>query len=141
MAKKKQQPEENKDLLQLGQKSRSGRLLSEYIRAIGCECDQVIQPDTPKGCEPAMPRMVSKAEALARHIWSKALPHVDDEGNRHEPDLSYIRIVLERAEGKAGVVAEEKQDTGRETVPERVSRMNVERLNRMAHEAAGEPDA
>ena len=140
MAKKKAGQPENKDMLELGQKARAGRLLSEYIRAIGCETDQVVDPDTPKGCAPGMPRMVSKAEALARHIWSRALPRTDDDGNKHEPDLNYIRIVLERAEGKAGTVAEEKSDT-RESVPDRVARMNVERLNRMAHEAAGEPDA
>ncbi len=128
---------ENRDLLELGQRARAGRLLSEYIRAIGCECDQVVDPDTPKGCTPGMPRMVSKAEALARHIWSRALPRTDDEGVKHEPDLNYIRIVLERAEGKAGVVAEEKTDT-RETIPDRISRMGAERINRLSGEVLGD---
>lgn len=131
MAKRKKDNPENKDLLELGSKQRAGRLLSEYIRAIGCEVDQVVEPDTPRGCTPGMPRMVSKAEALARHIWGRALPRTDDEGNRHEPDLNYIRIVLERAEGKAGTVEAEKSDT-RETVPDKVSRLGVERLNRLA---------
>ena len=129
----KKSSKENKDMLELGQKARAGRLLSEYIRAIGCETDQVVDPDTPKGCAPRMPRMVSKAEALAYHIWRKALPHTDDDGNKHEPDIRYIHIVLERAEGKAGTVAEEKSDT-RESVPEKVSRLGVERLNRLAEE-------
>lgn len=127
----KKPTKENRDLLELGQRSRAGRLLSEYIRAIGCECDQVVDPDTPKGCTPGMPRMVSKAEALARHIWSRALPRTDDEGVKHEPDIRYIQIVLDRAEGKAGTVEQAKDGT-RETVPEKVSRLGVERLNRLA---------
>jgi hypothetical protein len=135
MAKKspKQPSGENPDLLQLGQKARAGQLLSGYLRAIGTECDQVILPDTPKGCTPGMPKMVSKAEALARHIWKKALQWTDDDGVAHEPDLNYVRIVLERIEGKVGTVEQEK-DPNRETVPEKVSRLGVERLNRMAEE-------
>jgi len=137
MAKKKAGQPENKDMLELGQKARAGRLLSEYIRAIGCETDQVVDPDTPKGCAPGMPRMVSKAEALAYHIWRKALPHTDDDGNKHEPDLNYIRIVLERAEGKAGTVAEEKSDT-RESVPDRISRLGAERINKISADVLGD---
>jgi hypothetical protein len=127
MAKKK----ENADLLQLGQKARAGALLSGYLRAIGTENTEVVIDDVPLGCPPGMPKLVSKAEALARHIWRKALRHKDDEGVTHEPDLNYVRIVLERIEGKAGTMAEEKGET-RETVPEKVSRLGVERLNRLA---------
>ena len=81
--------------------------------------------------------MVSKAEALARHIWSRALPRTDDDGNKHEPDLNYIRIVLERAEGKAGTVAEEKSDT-RESVPDRISRLGAERINKISADVLGD---
>lgn len=132
MAKKQKSPE-NPDLLQLGQKQRAGQLLSGYLRAIGTEVDQVVIEDTVPGCAVGMPKLVSKAEALARHIWRKALRHKDDEGVTHEPDLNYVRIVLERIEGKAGTMETEKADT-RETVPEKVSRLGVERLNRMAEE-------
>ncbi|MEN6335906.1 MAG: hypothetical protein ABFE01_16760 [Phycisphaerales bacterium] len=134
MAKKKS---ENKDLLELGQRSRAGRLLSEYIRAIGTETDQVVQDEVPQGCTPGMPRMVSKAEALARHIWRNALPRTDDDGTRHEPDIRYIHIVLERAEGKAGTVEQEKTDT-RESVPDKISRINAERINRISSEVTGD---
>jgi len=134
MAKRKS---ENKNLLELGSKQRAGRLLSEYIRAIGTEVDQVVQDEVPEGCAPGMPRMVSKAEALARHIWRKALPHKDDEGVKHEPDLNYVRIVLERAEGKPGTVEQEKEPS-REAIPDRISRINAERLNRISAEVMGE---
>jgi hypothetical protein len=133
MAKKKINSE-NPDLLQLGQKARAGQLLSSYLRAIGTEVDQVVTEDTLPGERPGMPKLVSKAEALARFIWRKALTHTDSEGNKCEPDLNYVRMVLERVEGKAGVVETEKTDT-RETVPDKVSRMGVERLNKMAEES------
>ena len=132
----KKPAKENADLLQLGGKQRAGRHLSEYIRAIGTEVDQVILPDTPQGCAPGLPRLVSKAEALARHIWRHALPWTDDEGMKHEPDIRYVGIVLERAEGRAAVMEQEKGDT-RETVPDRVARMSVDRINSIASEAAG----
>jgi hypothetical protein len=132
----KKQPE-NKDLLQLGSKQRAGQLLSGYLRAIGTETTEVITEDVPKGCAPGMPKLVSKAEALARWLWSKALPHTDDEGAVIPPDLRVVQIVLERVEGKAGTVEQEKDDT-RETVPDRVSRMSVDRLNTIAGEATGE---
>ena len=132
--KKKTQPEENKDLLQLGQKTRAGQLLSGYLRAIGTEIDQVIIEDVPEGCPPGMPRLVSKAEALARHIWKRALPSRSDDGTEHEPDLNYVRIVLERVEGKAGTMETEKGDS-RESVPDKVSRLGVDRLNRIAEES------
>ncbi len=135
----KKQPKENPDLLQLGQKSRAGHLLSGYLRAIGTETDQVVIEDTPEGCPPGLPRIVSKAEALARFIWRKALPHKDDEGKQHEPDIRYVHIVLERVEGKAGVIDADK-DAGRETIPEKVSRLGVERLNRIAKETMASED-
>jgi hypothetical protein len=83
-----------------------------------------------------MPKMVSKAEALARWLWSKALPHTDDEGNTVPPDLRVVQIVLERVEGKAGTIEQDK-DSNRETVPEKISRINAERVNRISAEVLG----
>jgi len=125
-----QEPGENKDLLECGQKARAGRLLSEYLRAIGQEVDQVTKDDTP--------RLISKAEALARHIWAKALPHKADNGADCEPELEYIRIVLDRIEGRPGVQGKDDAEDNKESVPDRISRMNVERVNRIAKEVAGE---
>ncbi len=136
MATKKKSESEDKDLLQLGQKSRAGALLSGYLRAIGTEATEVYQIPVPKGCKPGMPQMMSKAERLARHIWEKALPRKDDEGVEHEPDIRYVQIVLDRIEGKAGTVEQEKE-SGRESVPDRVARMSVDRINAIAGEAAG----
>jgi hypothetical protein len=126
---------ENKPLLELGQKQRSGRMLSEYVRAIGSECTEVILDDGPA---PGPPRLVSKAEAMARHIWRKALPHIGDDGSRQEPDLDYIKIILDRSDGKPGTQGKEEDDGGKESVPDRISRMNADRLNRITDEVTGE---
>ena len=123
---------ENQDLLQLGQKVRAGMLLSSYLRAIGTEVTEVMDDDVPRGCAPGMPRLVSKAERLARWLWYRALPHKDDEGNVVQPDLRVVQLVMDRVEGKAGTVAEDKANDGRETVPDKVSRLGVERLNKLA---------
>jgi hypothetical protein len=130
MAKKKP-PTENPVLLERGQKQRSGRMLSEYLRAIGQECTEVVIPDSPAGCPAEMPRLVSKAEAMARWLWRRALASKADDGTYVPPDLDVVKIVLDRCEGKPGVQGEEKAD-GRETVPDKVSRMNRDRLNAMA---------
>lgn len=138
MAKKKKPDDvpENEPLMERGQKARAGRMLSEYIRGIGQEVTEVILDDGPS---PGPPKLVSKAEAMARHIWKKALPHTGDDGNKHEPDLDYIKIVLDRAEGKPGVVAgDDNEDAGKESVPDRVSRMNADRLNKLAEKAMGD---
>jgi len=122
--------------MERGEKSRAGKMLSEYIRGIGQECSEVILDDGP--C-PGPPRLVSKAEAMARHIWKKALPHTDDEGNKHEPDLDYIKIVLDRSDGKPGTQNKDDDPSdGRETVPDRISRMNADRLNKLAEEVTGD---
>jgi hypothetical protein len=131
MAKTKKQPVENPDLLQLGQKARAGQLLSSYLRAIGTEVTEVMQDDAPKGCPKGPPRLMSKAERLARHIWQMALPRTDDDGTRHEPMFEYVRLVLDRVEGKAGTMEAEKE-SGRESVPDKVSRLGVEKLNKIA---------
>lgn len=134
MAKRKRKPREphphGDDLRELGEKQRAGRALSEMIRAIGTEQTEVVLDDGPK---PGPPRIISKAESMARFIWRKALPHKGDNGEEHEPELDYIRIVLDRAEGKPGVAGKDIEEK-KESVPARISRMNTERLNSMADE-------
>ena len=137
MAKRKSRGEPHPhgdDLRELGSKQRAGRALSELIRAIGTELTEVVLDDSPK---PGPPRIISKAESMARYIWKKALPHKDDEGNENAPDLEYVKIVLDRSEGKPGVAGKDIEDK-RESVPDRVSRMNQERLNALADDVVGE---
>jgi hypothetical protein len=133
-SKRKRKPKEphpyGDDLRELGSKRRAGVALSELIRAIGTERTEVVLDDGPK---PGPPRIISKAESMARFIWSRALPRRDDQGVEHEPELDYIRIVLDRAEGKPGVAGKDIEEK-KESVPDRISRLNQERLNSMADE-------
>lgn len=134
MAKKKQPTGENESLLERGQKQRAGRMLSEYIRSIGQEVSEVIDDDVPKGCTPGPPRLVSKAERLARWLWSRALPHTGDDGCMIPPDLDVVKIVLDRVEGKPGIQGQEDADRDKESVPDRISRMNADRVNNITAE-------
>jgi hypothetical protein len=137
VAKKKPRINENKDLLELGSKVRAGALLSGYLRAIATEFTEVVEEDVPKGCPPGLPRLVSKAERLARWLWHQALPHKDDEGNEVKPDLRVVQIVLERIEGKAGTI-EQERNPNHETVPDKISRINADRINRISAEVTGD---
>lgn len=117
---------ENKKLTELGKKQRAGRLLSEYIRAIGDEktelVDVVISPDECKR------KLVSKAERMAREIWHDANNEEDK-----KLKLEYRKLVIERIEGKAGtgLTGADIEHPGR-NVPDRVSDINKKRLNKLA---------
>lgn len=112
MAKKEKFPE-------LGDLARSGALVAGYLRAIGAEKDVIVE------CEGGKPKLVSKAEALARDIWAKALNIGVDENLC----LKYRELLLNRAEGRPGITGE----LGTQTIPipDRISETNKKRLNAM----------
>jgi hypothetical protein len=115
---------ENKELLELGSKRRSGQLLSEYIRAIGTETtelvDVVVDPDTKER------RLVTKAEALARDIWKKALEEEDP-----KLQLDYRKLLYDRIEGKPSAGGKDEDEQKGMSVPDRVSKQNRDRLNKI----------
>jgi len=125
------------DLRELGSKQRAGRALSELIRAVGTELTETVQ-NTSAGI-PGPPRIISKAEALARQCWAMALPTTDEEGNTLAGNIDYVKIVLDRSDGKPGSNGE-KADNGAENIPDRISRLNKERLNAISADVAGEDD-
>jgi len=128
---KDKEPHPHGDALrELGTKRRAGRALSEMLRAIGTEITEVVLDD---GATPGPPRICSKAERMARFIWMKALPHKDDEGNMHEPDLDYIRIVLDRVEGKPGAQKGGDEDHT-ESLPDKISRIGLGTINDIAED-------
>lgn len=132
MTKKRKEPHPRGDVLrEAGEKQRAGKALSELIRAIGQEVTEVV---CDSGQAPGPPRIISKAEAMARHIWKKALPHCGDDGVCHGPAIEYVKIVLDRSDGKPGTPKDVDADTGRESVPDKISRLNADRLNAMADE-------
>jgi len=133
-------PKENKRLTELGSKQRAGKLLSEYIRGIGDERTERV--DVIVGADKVEPRIMSKAEALARDIWEKALGKcsIDTDGTNVVPDpkitLEYRKLVIDRIEGKVGtgLTGADIDHPGR-NVPDRVSDINRDRINKLAKSA------
>jgi len=128
MAKKKK-PRENKQLLEIGQKKRAGRLLSAYLRAISQEYTEVA--DIATGPDKVEHRIISKAEALARDMFKQAMECADA-----KLKLEYRKLVLDRIDGRPSTedVEEEKKKAG---IPERISEINKNRANRIASEIVG----
>lgn len=127
----KKPPREKKRLTELGSKTRAGQLISSYLRGIGSEKTELIVNPTTGNTE-----VVSKAEALARKIWLKAMGFVfDEETNKYvetgEINLDYVKLVLDRAEGKVGVQSDDPNEH-RMSAADRVSQANKDRLNALA---------
>lgn len=74
---------------------------------------------------------------MARYVWSQALPARLDNGEIMEPNLDYIKIVLDRSDGKPGS-GDKSDGVEKESVPDKISRTNKERLNTMANSIIGE---
>jgi hypothetical protein len=123
MAKKSK---ENKKLFELGSKQRAGKLLSEYIRAIGDERTEIM--DIAVGPDEVKHKIVSKAEKMARDIWEEANKGTDD-----KLKLEYRKLIIDRIEGKAGtgLTGADIDHPGR-NVPDRVSGVNRDRINKLA---------
>ena len=117
---------ENKRLTELGSKQRAGRLLSEYIRAIGDERTERV--DVAIGVDKVEPRIVSKAEKMARDIWKEA-----NEGTDDKLKLEYRKLIIDRIEGKpgTGLTGADIEHPGRD-VPDRISDINRDRMNKLA---------
>ena len=123
-------PTENKQLRQIGEKARSERMVSTYIRSIGNEKTETFTPDSAQVDDP-QPKLISKAEMLARDIWKEAL-----ESSDKRLKLEYRKLVLDRIEGRPGVGAEEQERRG--PIPNKVSEKGKSRLNQMADEVVEE---
>ncbi len=126
---------ENKAMLQRGEKQRAGKLLTSYLRAIGQEMTEVATVFTDS--DTGKTKIISKAEALARDIWRKALPPKDEIGTllNAKEVLEYRKLIIDRTDGKPGA-NEDKGDHPGASVPDRVSKLNKDRMNQMAKEAA-----
>lgn len=124
---------ENKSLMELGQKSRAGRVLSEYLRAISVEkTETIINPITCKT------EIVSKGEAIARQIWDKAFgrhTRLTDDGRLEVIetgiDIDWVKLLLERIEGRVGI-DQNASESHKPTAAEKVSEINRRRLNKIA---------
>lgn len=114
-------------LLELGKKHRSGTVLSNYIRAIATEKTERV--DVIISADKVEKKLVSKAEAMARDIWKKALESPDS-----KEMLEYRKLILDRAEGKPNVHGSDEEKQKRASIPDKISEINKHRLNRYAEE-------
>ena len=116
-----------------GHKTKAGQLLSKYIKEIAQEETEFIKDDNGDD------RMATKAEAMAREIWKLALGYdesifkTDKDGvttelkKHHAPNSTYVGIILDRTEGRAPLLASDKD--GKITIADRVSQEGKNRIN------------
>ncbi len=112
-----------------GIRTRAGKLLSAFIRQIAEEeTEALIDSDVSED------RMVTKAEALARLIWRKALGYKEVQivkgeavDIKYAPDKGCMALIFDRMEGKAPASLDEGDE--KLTVAERVSEQGKKRIN------------
>ena len=115
-----------------GKLKKAGMLLSQFIRSIALEQTELI-----KGVD-GEDRMASKAEAIARLTFKKALGYTEeirhDDGTMekivHPPDRWAIALLWDRMEGRAPLMNPEKKD--RRSIADRVSEQGKKRSNKIA---------
>ena len=136
-------PKDIKEISEHGKTIAAGKLLSKYIREIASEIhdDPVIKA---KGEEAVM---LTKAEAIARHIFKLALGYeeevdvLDKAGKKigiksviHQPDKWAINVIWDRLEGRTGA-ADVKSDSRKASVADRMSAQGKKRLDNIAKQS------
>lgn len=106
---------------------KAGQLLSKWLRQIAEEETEFIKDD-------GNDRMVTKAEAIARLIWKKALGYSEKKINskgvevteNHPPDRTMINLLLDRIEGRAPM----STDMGKkkQSIADKVSEQGAKRI-------------
>jgi len=115
-----------------GKLQKAGMLLSQFVRDIALEETQFEKNIGGKD------KMISKAEALARLIWKRALGYieekVEDDGTKtkiiHAPDRIMMAMIFDRMEGRAPLMNPDKK-SGR-TIADKVSEQGKKRSNKIA---------
>jgi len=118
---------EDKDMLERGERIRAGLIISKYLRTVLQEKTELVSVAV--GPDEVKQKLVSKGEKIARDMVRMAM---DDELDP-KMQLDYRKLVIERADGRAGTV-QEALDKDEKTIPERISQANKNRLNRIARE-------
>lgn len=127
-----------------GKKTAAGKLLSKFIREIASEeyDDPIIKA---KGEEAVM---VTKAEAIARHIWNMALGFVEEvdiykDGVKtgvkletHKPDKWAINLIWDRLEGRVGAANVKSGSSDGINLADKVSDLGKKRLDQIAKQSS-----
>lgn len=112
-----------------GIKTKAGMLLSGFIKEIAKEQTECVLDDDGDD------RMVMKAEALARKIWKLALGYDEtvkladgtEKTKPHGPNSTYVGIVLDRMEGRAPLLASDKDS--KIPIADRITQEGKNRVN------------
>ena len=111
-----------------GTRTRAGKLLSSFIRQIAEEETELIKDAHGED------KLATKAEALARLIWKKALGYTEQkvDGGKlidihHHADKSLMGLLFDRIEGRAPLTIGEGDE--KITATERVSEQAKKRIN------------
>lgn len=110
-------------------KQRAGTILSSLLRNIAEE-----ETEFHKDID-GNDRMVTKAEALARLVWKKALGYTEKTINTdgqeletvHYPDRVYASMLFDRLEGRVAAVESGKKE--QRSVADRVGEQSKKRIN------------
>ena len=111
-------------------RAKANRLVSKYLTEMATVKDACIDDG-----EEA--RMCTRAEKLAQIIWQNALGYVEENPKTevtviHVPSLPYLRILLERMEGKVQDVSATKS---KKSIADRVKDTTKSKLNKMAEDS------
>ena len=108
-----------------GTKARISPVVSQLFRAIGSEMTEMIAMKTP-GDEGGklQKRLVSKAEAMVRDLYQQAMPETEVEDLKHQ--LACRKLILDFT------IDKNAKEQASETVADKVSDLNKDRLNAMA---------
>jgi len=108
-------------------KTKAGKILTRYLEVIAEEKTEMIQGADGKDF------MATKAEALARIIWRRALGYTelnvkDGVDIVHQPEQSKIGLIFDRMEGKAPVAGEDTKN--KITAADKVSEIGKSRISK-----------
>ena len=111
-------------------RAKANRLVSKYLTDMAKLEDACID----SGGEA---RMCARAEKLAEIIWKYALGFEEldiktDKEVTHPPSISYMRMLLERMEGK---VQDVSATESKKSIADRISETTKKGLNKMAEDA------
>jgi len=107
----------------MSSKRRVGQLISSHIRLIAQEKNE---------------DGINNAELLARQLWQMALGKFKTVNSKTgeiktlPPDRDAMHTILDRMEGTAGTLDDTKKR--HESLPDKMSRQNKERINKLAAE-------
>jgi hypothetical protein len=116
--------------LKCDDKKRINRLITDFIKQVAIEEVCIEDADTAENV------VITKAEALARQIWDRALgvyKELDLKTGKIKtppPDKAMIQLIMDRMEGKVADAPKTK-DKDAESIPDMISRKNKERLNKL----------